>query len=93
MKIDQSGKAAAAYGTPPKAVKREPEAARQAQVRDESVEINPLSSRIQSLQGEPSFDAAKVEAIKQAIASGEFKINADAIADGLIRTAKELLGR
>ena len=37
------------------------------------------------------FDAAKVEEIKTAIAEGRFKINVDAIADGLIAMARELI--
>ncbi len=37
------------------------------------------------------FDAAKVEEIKTAIAQGRFKINVDAIADGLIAMARELI--
>ncbi|XLM22450.1 flagellar biosynthesis anti-sigma factor FlgM, partial [Chromobacterium piscinae] len=40
---------------------------------------------------QPSFDAAKVESIKSAIANGSFSINADKIADGLISSAQELL--
>lgn len=37
------------------------------------------------------IDSARVEAIKQAISEGRFKINPDAIADGLIASAKELV--
>jgi negative regulator of flagellin synthesis FlgM len=42
---------------------------------------------------EPTFDAAKVERIAQAIRDGTFKVNADVIADKLIANAQELLGR
>jgi negative regulator of flagellin synthesis FlgM len=42
---------------------------------------------------EPTFDAAKVERIAQAIRDGSFKVNADVIADKLIANAQELLGR
>ena len=38
-----------------------------------------------------SFDAAKVERVKTAIADGTYKINAEAIADKLIANARELL--
>ncbi len=38
------------------------------------------------------FDAAKVQRISDAIRSGQFKINAEAIADKLIANAEELLG-
>jgi negative regulator of flagellin synthesis FlgM len=37
------------------------------------------------------MDNARVEAIKQAISEGRFKINPEAIADGLIASAKELV--
>lgn len=41
--------------------------------------------------GGGDFDAAKVEQIKNAIASGQFTVNAGAIADRLIADARELL--
>lgn len=40
-----------------------------------------------------SFDAEKVSRIASAIEKGEFKINAEAIADKLIANATEMLGR
>ena len=43
--------------------------------------------------GDPAFDAAKVERIATAIREGQFKVNAEAIADKLIVNAEELLGR
>ncbi|WP_370262934.1 flagellar biosynthesis anti-sigma factor FlgM [Limnobacter sp.] len=38
------------------------------------------------------MDAAKIESIRQAIANGEFKVNAEAVADGVISDARALLG-
>lgn len=38
-----------------------------------------------------SFDAGKVASVKQAIDSGSYKVNHEAIADKLISNAKELL--
>ncbi|KZE30043.1 FlgM family anti-sigma-28 factor [Crenobacter luteus] len=94
MKIDTLGKALANYTGPTKSAPREPVRADAAQ---DSVEINPLASKIgrieRSLGAEPGFDAAKVDAIKQAIAEGRFEIDAGAIADKLIDSARELLGR
>ena len=55
------------------------------------VEIGGLLSQLQTSGAEEVFDAAKVDAIKQAIAEGRFTINADAIAERLITSAKELL--
>ncbi|GIX25736.1 MULTISPECIES: flagellar biosynthesis anti-sigma factor FlgM [Caldimonas] len=53
-----------------------------------------LSSTAASLMAStPEFDAEKVAAIRQAIADGTFKPNAEAIADKLIANAQELLQR
>lgn len=56
-----------------------------------------LSGRLQSMETRESsgspVDSAKVAAIKQAIAEGRFTINAGAIADSLISSAQELLGK
>lgn len=41
--------------------------------------------------GESPIDTAKVEAIKLAIAEGRFKINPEAIADGLLKDVRDLL--
>lgn len=40
-----------------------------------------------------SFDAEKVERIRQSISDGTYKIDAGAIADKLIANAQELLGK
>ena len=45
-----------------------------------------------SVVGDGSFDGAKVGRIAQAIRDGKFTVNADAIAEKLIRNAEELLG-
>jgi len=57
----------------------------------DAVELSGLFRELQTNEAEPAFDAAKVEQIKQAIAEGRFTINADAIADRLIASAKELI--
>ncbi|MBZ8140152.1 flagellar biosynthesis anti-sigma factor FlgM [Rubrivivax gelatinosus] len=43
--------------------------------------------------GDASFDAQKVGRIAQAIRDGDYKVDAEAIADKLIANAEELLGR
>lgn len=61
----------------------------------ENVAINPLATRLaaleQSVGSNVEFDAAKVEAIKQAIAEGRFKIDSDAVAGKLLAAVKEFV--
>jgi negative regulator of flagellin synthesis FlgM len=56
------------------------------------IRLSDLASQLQSAD-EGSFDAARVAEIKRAISEGRFAINADAIADRLIASARELLSR
>jgi negative regulator of flagellin synthesis FlgM len=64
--------------------------------REASAKVE-LSSTAASMSGgaatEASFDQAKVDRIAQAIRDGNYKINAEAIADKLISNAQELLGK
>ncbi len=61
----------------------------------DSVQLTSLSSQLQSLEknlGDVSaVDSSRVEAIKQAISEGRFQVNAEAVANSLIKTAKEFL--
>ncbi|TIC79199.1 flagellar biosynthesis anti-sigma factor FlgM [Crenobacter intestini] len=91
MKIDAASKASAAYAPQAKAARRDEPA--RAEGSGEKVAINPLSGQLQAAAAEPAFDAAKVDAIRAAISAGEYRVNADAIADGLIATARDLIGR
>ncbi len=54
------------------------------------VRLSGLSAQLQLGGDTPAFDAGRVSEIKQAIAEGRFTINAGAIADRLISSAKEL---
>lgn len=95
MKIDNTSKALGAYGVQSKPVRREstPKTS-DSTSSSENVAINPKIGAIErEVSAEPAFDAAKVDAIKQAIASGSFQINADRIADQLIASAQDLLSR
>lgn len=95
MKIDNTSKALGAYGVQSKPVRREstPKTSDSA-AASESVAINPKIGAVErEVAAEPAFDAAKVDAIKQAIAAGSFQINPDKIADQLIASAKDLLSR
>lgn len=80
----------------PPAAERKPAAATAASTGQESstrVEISSAASVLSAALADPSFDAAKVDRIAQAIRDGKFKVNAEAIADKLIANAEELLGR
>jgi|APDOM4702015191_1054821.scaffolds.fasta_scaffold07233_3 negative regulator of flagellin synthesis FlgM len=61
----------------------------------EKVNLSPMSNQAKqaeaSLKDVPVVDKARVEEIKQAIAEGKFKVNAEVVADKLIDTVKELL--
>ncbi|MEO7402659.1 MAG: flagellar biosynthesis anti-sigma factor FlgM [Burkholderiales bacterium] len=60
------------------------------QLSDLSTRIAEMESRLAAGEG---FDTTKVEAIKQAISEGKFKVNADAVADKLLENVRDLLGR
>jgi len=102
MKIDNSGNAVEDfYPTQGKAIQRSSDGDSEMSDVDlgsaptEKVAINPLATQINAaslqMSAEPSFDAEKVAAIKSAIASGQFQIQPENIADGLISSTKELL--
>lgn len=61
----------------------------------ESVTLSPMASQLKSLEEKVTasnvFDAEKVEAIKSAIASGQFKVDSEKVADGLITSVKDFL--
>ena len=61
----------------------------------ENVTLSPLSTQLKSLEEKVSassgFDAAKVDAIKSAIASGQFKVDSEKVAEGLISSVKDFL--
>lgn len=61
------------------------------------VELSPLSSslaRAESIaQSTPVVDQARVEEIRAAIREGRFRIDANRIADGLLDSVREMLGK
>ncbi|POZ62131.1 flagellar biosynthesis anti-sigma factor FlgM [Chromobacterium alticapitis] len=96
MKIDNSGKLTGTYSTQGKTTARAPSSSSSSSASSDNVQINSVASRLSAIGNDPStqqpsFDAAKVESIKSAIANGSFNINPDKIADGLITSARELL--
>lgn len=102
MKIDNSIKSTASPGaketnTRPATASPAPAAqAPKSGPRDE-VKITSLSSQLQALESSLNnvavVDTARVEAIKQAISDGHFKVHSDVVADRLLNTVKELLAK
>lgn len=57
----------------------------------DEVQLSALSARMSTSTNDEIFDSARVSEIKQAIAEGRFSINASAIADRLLSSARELV--
>lgn len=57
-----------------------------------SVQLSSAAAGLLNAASTPEFDTAKVERVRQAIADGSFKVDAEAIADKLIANAQEVLG-
>ena len=57
----------------------------------DDVRRSSLATQLVAPDDQQSFDAGRVAEIKQAIADGRFTINAGAIADRLIASARELV--
>lgn len=105
MKIDQianlpnrvSGTASAA--APKDSTPRAPATAASTSTATSATNLNSLAAQARQLQTElvkPSsadFDAARVAEIRQAISDGSYQVNIGKIADGLINTVRDLLGK
>ena len=61
----------------------------------ESVTLSPMAAQLKSLEDKVAasnvFYSEKVDAIKSAISKGQFKVDSEKVADGLISTVKDLL--
>lgn len=61
----------------------------------ENVSLSTMSAQLRSLEDKIAtanvFDAKKVDAIKSAITKGQFKVDSEKVAEGLIETVKDLL--
>jgi negative regulator of flagellin synthesis FlgM len=56
----------------------------------ESVSLSPLAGALQGSE-KPPVNTARIQEIKDAISQGRFKVNPEAIADGLIQSTRDLL--
>lgn len=61
----------------------------------ERVQVSDLASRLAKLESQfgGDFDAKKVEEVRNAISEGRFKVNSDAVAEKLLSSVAELLGK
>ena len=58
-----------------------------------SVSLGSTSTQLHTMASTPVVDAGKVAEIKQAIGDGRFKVNPEIVADRLIETVQDLIGR
>mgnify|MGYP000214506280 CR=1 FL=1 len=86
MKIDSTYKPGPAPTAPRPAARPAHEPAS----TGESVSLSQLAGVMQSTD-KPPVNAARIQEIKDAISQGRFKVNPEAIADGLIQSARDLL--
>lgn len=99
MKIDGSSGAkdlGSATGIAPGSARKSGTTGDVATAKD-AVSLSDLSAQLQELEtrlsAEPAFDAGRVEQIKDAIRSGTFQVNAEAVAEGLISSVQDLLAK
>lgn len=86
MKIDNSS-----FKTPPLRPNAGPQKpAENASRATESVNLSGTTSASQTVE-KPPVNASRIQEIKEAISQGRFKVNPEAIADGLIQTARDLV--
>jgi negative regulator of flagellin synthesis FlgM len=94
MKIDPGLKPVTAPGTTetraPKAHTGKP-----AESAETAVNVSPQAAQLQQLEAQlaaiPVVDRGRVDAIKAAIASGQYAVKPENIADGLIDEVKDML--
>lgn len=55
------------------------------------VRLSEAAAQLAAADDSAPMDLERIEEIKQAITEGRFKINAEAIADGLIATSRQLI--
>ena len=65
----------------------------QAQPKSAAVDLSPAARQLQQLHSDKhDIDMDRVEALRTALANGDLKIDSGRIADGIIASARELIG-
>ncbi len=95
MKIDDTSKKTAPVGVNTTQTRAGKGAEKAGASNNASSSNVTLSTQVQALTSKVSsasvFDTKKVEEIKAAIAGGQFQVNAERVADGLMDTVKDLI--
>lgn len=98
MKIDDALKVKSglsAANADSKATKAAEQEVKVEKTSEDKVTLSPRSSELQSLSASvamgEAFDVKKVEEIKAAILDGQFTIDSNKVADGLINSVKDML--
>jgi negative regulator of flagellin synthesis FlgM len=96
VKIDDvnkktAGLSVATTGTPQTRTEKGPGVTQTTAPTAAQAENVTLSSQGKVASSAGVFDTNKVEEIKAAIANGQFKVNAESVADGLMDTVKDLI--
>lgn len=89
MKIDNSFKPVSPGTVSSNRAKAKPDSAPAGNAAE--VKLSAASTQLSGASSGAPIDGARIAEIKLAISEGRFQINAEAIADGLINTARDLL--
>ncbi len=94
VKIDNSLKSSGSVSDSKARVAREASTSSSAP-SESKVELSAFASNLQKLESAvantPVVDSGKVDEIKNAIAQGQFKVNPEKVADGLIESVRQML--
>ncbi|MGB0129044.1 MAG: flagellar biosynthesis anti-sigma factor FlgM [Rhodocyclaceae bacterium] len=98
MKIDSSVKTVG--GLPSSEARARPtngQASAPASQAGAKVELSSFSTQLQQIESAmattPAVDVGRVDEIKQAITEGRFKVDSGKVADGLIKSVRQMLDR